>query len=111
MSDKMVSCFSTALEPTELASDIAVTYGSSKQVTLTHSRAQLLPRFDPWMHEKAAARLSELGVELVLGSRVDLGSSSSDKRSFKLMDGRELKGDLTVSAGRMKITGFESLRR
>lgn len=74
-----------------------MTYGRSKRVTLTHSRAQLLPRFDPWMHERAAARLSELGVELVLGSRVDLGSLSSDRRSFRLLDGRQLEGDLTVS--------------
>lgn len=74
-----------------------MTYGSSKKVTLTHSRPQLLPRFDPWMHEKAAARLTELGVELVLGSRVDLNTVSSDKNSFKLMDGRHLQGDLTVS--------------
>lgn len=80
----------------QLATDIAVTYGSSKRVTLTHSRQQLLPRFDPWMHDKAAARLSELGVELVLGSRVDLSSLSSDKKSFKLVDGRQLKGDLTL---------------
>ncbi|GAK67636.1 iron uptake cluster protein [Moesziomyces antarcticus] len=80
----------------QLATDIAVTYGRSKRVTLTHSRAQLLPRFDPWMHERAAARLSELGVELVLGSRVDLGSLSSDRRSFRLLDGRQLEGDLTL---------------
>lgn len=79
-----------------------MTYGTSKKVTLTHSREQLLPRFDRWMHEKAAARLSELGVELILGSRVDVGwvSSdrvSSDRKSFKLMDGRQLEADLTVS--------------
>ncbi|SPO27554.1 related to AIF1 - mitochondrial cell death effector [Ustilago trichophora] len=80
----------------QLATDIAVMYGTSKKVTLTHSRAQLLPRFDPWMHEKAAARLSELGVELVLGSRVDVGSVSSDRKSFKLMDGRQLEADLTL---------------
>ncbi|GAC94348.1 hypothetical protein PHSY_001919 [Pseudozyma hubeiensis SY62] len=80
----------------QLATDIAVTYGSSKKVTLTHSRSQLLPRFDPWMHEKAAARLIELGVELVLGSRVDLKSVSGDKSSFRLMDGRQLQGDLTL---------------
>ncbi|KAJ9480406.1 Pyr_redox_2 domain-containing protein [Pseudozyma hubeiensis] len=80
----------------QLATDIAVTYGSSKKLTLTHSRPQLLPRFDPWMHEKAAARLTELGVELVLGSRVDLNSVSDGKNSFRLMDGRELQGDLTL---------------
>ncbi|SJX61512.1 related to AIF1-mitochondrial cell death effector [Sporisorium reilianum f. sp. reilianum] len=80
----------------QLATDIAVTYGRSKKVTLTHSRAQLLPRFDAWMHAKAAARLRELGVELQLGSRVDLGSVSSDKKRFRLVDGRQLEGDLTL---------------
>ncbi|KAI3491315.1 hypothetical protein L1887_44350 [Cichorium endivia] len=96
----------------QLATDIAVTYGRSKRVTLTHSRAQLLPRFDPWMHERAAARLSELGVELVLGSRVDLGSLSSDKRSFRLLDGRQLEGDLTVSERvrvRIVVDGSQAL--
>lgn len=83
-----------------MATDIAVTYGSSKKVTLTHSRPQLLPRFDPWMHEKTAARLQELGVELALGSRVDLSTVSEDKKRFKLLDGRELQGDLIVSGVR-----------
>ena len=82
---------------TELASDIAVTYGSTKKVTLTHSRPQILSRFKLWMHEKAAARLEELGVDLVLGSRVDLSSVSEDRKSLQLLDGQELKADLIVS--------------
>jgi pyruvate/2-oxoglutarate dehydrogenase complex dihydrolipoamide dehydrogenase (E3) component len=64
------------------------------------------------MHEKAAARLSELGVELVLGSRVDLGSLSSDRRSFRLLDGRQLEGDLTVSERvrvRIVVNGSQAL--
>lgn len=49
------------------------------------------------MHEKAAARLEELGVDLVLGSRVDLSSVSEDRKSLQLLDGQELKADLIVS--------------
>ncbi|KAN0063626.1 cytochrome b [Thecaphora frezii] len=80
----------------QLASDIASTYGTSKKVTLTHSRTRLLPRFDAWMHDKAAARLQGLGVELVLGSRVDLATVSADQKSFRLVDGRRLSGDLVL---------------
>ena len=36
--------------PTEFATDIADVY-PTKEVTLVHSRDQLLPRFEKWMHD------------------------------------------------------------
>lgn len=78
----------------QMAGDIAERY-PAKTVTLTHSR-NLLPRFDPWMHEQASRQLEALGVRLVLGSRVDLTSLSADKRSIRLMNGQELTADLIV---------------
>lgn len=55
----------------EFATDIKSIY-PEKHVTLIHSRKQLLPNFDIHVHEAAYARLTELGVELVLGERLAL---------------------------------------
>lgn len=57
----------------ELATDIkslANREGQEKQVTLIHSRQQLLPNFDPQIHQVALKRLNELGVHVVLGHRL-----------------------------------------
>ena len=40
----------------EFATDIADVY-PNKTVTLVHSRGQLLPRFDRWMHETSTTPL------------------------------------------------------
>lgn len=55
----------------EYATDIASLY-PEKDVTLIHSRTQLLPNFDPRVHEVAYRRLKELGVRVVLGERLAL---------------------------------------
>lgn len=78
----------------QLAGDIAERY-PEKEVTLTHSR-NLLPRFDPWMHEQASQHLERLGVKLILGSRADLGSISPDQKSLRLQNGQQLTADLIV---------------
>lgn len=57
----------------QLATDIASTYSKEeekKQITLIHSRKQLLPNFDFKIHEIALERLKELGVNVVLGERL-----------------------------------------
>ena len=41
---------------TEFATDIADVY-PTKEVTLVHSRDQLLPRFDKWMHNRGTISL------------------------------------------------------
>ncbi|KAK0543834.1 hypothetical protein OC846_006269 [Tilletia horrida] len=43
-----------------------------KRITLIHSRKQLLPNFDERIHEIALKRLTELGVNVVLGERLAL---------------------------------------
>ncbi|KAE8268861.1 hypothetical protein A4X09_0g3471 [Tilletia walkeri] len=43
-----------------------------KRVTLIHSRQRLLPNFDERIHEIALKRLTELGVDVVLGERLAL---------------------------------------
>lgn len=42
--------------PIEFATDIADVY-PKKEVTLAHSRDQLLPRFDKWMHDTSTVPL------------------------------------------------------
>jgi hypothetical protein len=57
----------------EMACDIASLYkrkGEPKNVTLIHSRKQLLPIFDPRIHEVAYEHLKDLGVNVVLGHRL-----------------------------------------
>ncbi|PWN89861.1 FAD/NAD(P)-binding domain-containing protein [Acaromyces ingoldii] len=55
----------------EFATDIKSLY-TDKDVTLIHSRQQLLPNFDVKVHEIALARLQNLGVKVVLGERLAL---------------------------------------
>lgn len=57
----------------QFATDIADAY-SDKEVTLVHSRDQLLPGFDKWMHDTAVDRLREINVRLLLNTRIDLNS-------------------------------------
>lgn len=57
----------------QLATDIASYYRKverPKNVTLIHSRQQLLPNFDPRIHDIAYDRLKDLGVNVVLGHRL-----------------------------------------
>ncbi|PKI84726.1 hypothetical protein MVES1_000999 [Malassezia vespertilionis] len=53
----------------ELATDIATKY-KDKNITLIHSRQQLLPNFDIRVHEWAYKQLQKLGVKVVLGHRL-----------------------------------------
>lgn len=57
----------------EMATDIASLYnrrGKPKNITLIHSRQQLLPNFDYRIHENAYSTLKDLGVNVVLGHRL-----------------------------------------
>lgn len=61
----------------EMATDIASLYnrrGKPKNITLIHSRQQLLPNFDYRIHENAYNTLKELGVNVVLGHRLATAS-------------------------------------
>lgn len=60
----------------QFATDIADVY-PNKEVTLAHSRDQLLPGFDRWMHDQIVNRLREANVRLLLGARIDTSSLKS----------------------------------
>ncbi|KAF9652776.1 hypothetical protein BDM02DRAFT_3266130 [Thelephora ganbajun] len=57
----------------QFATDVADVY-PNKEVTLVHSRDQLLPRFDRWMHDTVMDRLREMNVRTLLNTRIDLNS-------------------------------------
>lgn len=88
----------------QFASDIKELY-PEKQVTLLHSRSRLLPRFDPLMHSEVARGLEDLGVDLLLSTRLDLASLSEPctqsaqgkpTRSVRTTTGRTLSADLVL---------------
>ncbi|KAI6127312.1 FAD/NAD(P)-binding domain-containing protein [Pisolithus sp. B1] len=58
----------------QFASDIAAIHPLKKRVTLLHSRTQLLPRFEPALGDEVLTALQDLGVQVVLGERLDLDS-------------------------------------
>jgi len=80
----------------QFASDIKDVY-PEKHVTLLHSRSRLLPRFDPLMHSEIAQGLEDLGVELLLSTRLDLASLSEHGKITE--DGKRLR-TVRTTAGR-----------
>lgn len=76
----------------QIATDIAA-YFPEKNVTLVHSRPQLLPNFGPKLHENVVEALKRLNVNMVLGERPQLG----EKGTLSYSDGRKSQYDLVVS--------------
>lgn len=94
----------------QYASDIADIY-PNKQVTLIHSRHQLLPQFAKWMHDAAARALTELNVRLVLGSRLDLSNVDPDvmdkSRVLRTTSGETIPAELLlICTGQKPNTHF-----
>ena len=75
-----------------------------KRITLVHSRDRFMPLYKQEMHDEIMKRMRELGVDVVLGERPDLGDVKDDKpgekRILRLSDGREVEYDLLVSLRR-----------
>ncbi|KII84921.1 hypothetical protein PLICRDRAFT_117059 [Plicaturopsis crispa FD-325 SS-3] len=112
----------------QYATDIAAVY-PSKRVTLLHSRHRLLPRFDEAMHAEILQAMEELGVEVILGERLDMDSVSAASahttsanttsaldvdsapvnasRVVRTVTGRELAADLLLMCtGQLPNTDF-----
>ncbi|KAG9099187.1 hypothetical protein FS749_001892 [Ceratobasidium sp. UAMH 11750] len=81
----------------QFASDAAALY-PQKDITLVHSGARLLPRFGEWMHNAAMEGLKELGVSVLLSSRVDLASAKDHdgKRTLQIINGRRVGAELVL---------------
>ncbi|KAJ7928742.1 FAD/NAD-P-binding domain-containing protein [Mycena leptocephala] len=73
----------------------------SKSVTLIHSREQLMPRFHPKLHSIVAARAARLGVDLILGQRVNIPPegfpTSGPPYAVELADGRLIPADIALA--------------
>ncbi|KAK4052485.1 hypothetical protein OIV83_002287 [Microbotryomycetes sp. JL201] len=73
-----------------------------KKVTLVHSRQKFLPLYQNEVHDEVIRRLQELGVDVVLGERLQLPSVEEDKerngemRSVTLSNGSVIEYDLLL---------------
>lgn len=76
----------------QIATDIAA-YFPDKNVTLVHSRSQLLPNFGPKLHENVVKAMEPLNVKLVLGERPQIGNNGT----LSFTDSRKSQYDLVVS--------------
>ena len=82
-----------------MATDIKELY-PAKNVTLVHSRANVMSKFHPGLHEVVRERNEELGINMVLGKRVKLPKDGYpvDGQTFavELIDGTEIPADFAI---------------
>ncbi|KAK0492526.1 hypothetical protein EDD18DRAFT_1410347 [Armillaria luteobubalina] len=83
----------------QFATDIAAVH-PSKKVILLHSRNKLLPRFEEGMHLEILRSLESLGIEVILGERLDMSSSDkyneAGQRVVRTLSGRDINTDLML---------------
>ena len=84
----------------QMATDIKELY-PEKSVTLVHSRTKLMNRFNSALHDIIAERCRDLGIQMILGSRIKLPEQGypTDGRDFivELEDGSNVPADFAVS--------------
>ncbi|KAF2966581.1 hypothetical protein GQX73_g6958 [Xylaria multiplex] len=96
-----------------VATDLKEIY-PEKEITLIHSRDQLMPLFHNDLSEIIKARCQELGVKLALGSRVNIPedefqNDSKGPITLSLQNGNTLHADAVILAtGQMPNTQFFS---
>ncbi|ETS85423.1 hypothetical protein PFICI_03448 [Pestalotiopsis fici W106-1] len=94
----------------QMATDAKELY-PEKDVTLVHSRQKLMPLYHEQLDRIIKDRCEELGVNLVLGSRVVMpaGGIGADQTSIELQNGTKLSADVIVPAvGQTPNTQFLS---
>ncbi|KAE9397482.1 FAD/NAD(P)-binding domain-containing protein [Gymnopus androsaceus JB14] len=87
----------------QFAADISAIY-PDKTITLLHSRQRLLPRFDEKMHTEILDTLQASDIQVILGERLDMNSTSDTviktneqgQRIVRTMQGREVVADLIL---------------
>lgn len=78
-----------------------------KRITLVHSRDRFLPLYKQEMHDEIVARMEKLGVEVVLGERLELPSVEEEKREGRktrrvvTKAGKEIEYHLLVSSSNL----------
>ncbi|KAK4159906.1 hypothetical protein QBC43DRAFT_326311 [Cladorrhinum sp. PSN259] len=78
----------------ELATDAKDHY-PDKHVTIVHSRQALMHRFSSGLQQGTADAMIRLGVEVVLGEKVD--PASADGKTITLSSGRKLECDCFIN--------------
>ncbi|KAI0458178.1 FAD/NAD(P)-binding domain-containing protein [Xylaria acuta] len=99
----------------QMATDLKEIY-PDKEVTLVHSRDQLMPLYHKKLDEIIKARCQELDVKLVLGSRVNIPADefqqenvSGEPITVSLQNGSTLQADVVIPAtGQTPNTQFLS---
>ncbi|KAF7554359.1 hypothetical protein G7Z17_g2963 [Cylindrodendrum hubeiense] len=85
----------------QMATDLKEIY-PEKSVTLVHSRDRLMPLYHPKMDQIIRDRFTELGVNVLTGTRavVPSGGFPNDGTDFELelKDGRKVPTDLVITA-------------
>jgi NADH dehydrogenase FAD-containing subunit len=83
----------------QMATDIKEVF-PEKNVTLVHSREQIMNKFHPKLHEIVSSRCEELGIGMALGQRVKLPVDGypTDGTMFDvcLQDGTRIPADFAV---------------
>ncbi|KAF2847412.1 FAD/NAD(P)-binding domain-containing protein [Plenodomus tracheiphilus IPT5] len=83
----------------QMATDIKEIY-PAKSVTLVHSRANVMNKFHPGLHDVIKQRCDELNLQLILGQRVKLpeGGYPTDGREFNVLlnNGTQICCDLAI---------------
>ncbi|QRW10316.1 apoptosis-inducing factor 2 [Ceratobasidium sp. AG-Ba] len=87
----------------QFATDLKELY-PSKSVTLLHSRERLLPRFSVRMHDEINKTMSDLGVNMLLGQRLDIRTTlpenteynENGERVVRTVSGRVIAADLVL---------------
>ncbi|TGJ78336.1 hypothetical protein E0Z10_g10430 [Xylaria hypoxylon] len=97
----------------QMATDLKEIY-PDKEITLVHSRDQLMPLYHEKLSDIIKARCQELGIKLVLGSRVNIPedefqNTSGGPITVSLQNGKTLQADVVIPAtGQTPNTQFFS---
>ncbi|KAI0968905.1 hypothetical protein F4678DRAFT_441863 [Xylaria arbuscula] len=97
----------------QMATDLKEIY-PEKDITLVHSRDQLMPLYHSKLSDIIKARCQELGIKLVLGSRVNIPADDFQQDTGKpttvsLQNGSTLEADVVIPAtGQTPNTQFLS---
>jgi apoptosis-inducing factor 2 len=90
----------------EMASDIKSFY-PEKDITLVHSRDQLLLHFGPILHEHVVEAFNKLGIEIIFQERPQtLPGIDSTSPSLLFSDGRTEEFDLIVGDNSFRLACF-----
>ncbi|KAJ7482678.1 FAD/NAD-P-binding domain-containing protein [Mycena latifolia] len=79
----------------QFATDIAALHPGAR-VTLLHSRARLLPRFDERLHGEVLHALESLGVMPILGERLAPALPGDKPGVYRTSKGREIEAELVL---------------